>query len=248
MKIIISGALGTMGCVLAKVAAMQNIEIAAGVESFKQGHADYPIFKCFNDCPKADVIVDFSHPSNIASLLEYAKEKSVPVVIGTTGMSQSDIDLISKYSESIPIFFTFNMSLGVNLLAALSEQAAKVLGGSFDIEVLEKHHNKKIDAPSGTAIMLAKAVSDGLGFNPKLVYERQSKRQARGADEVGIHSIRGGTIVGDHSVIFAGEDEIVTLSHSAFSKNIFAVGALKASEFIVGCRPGLYSMKDLLKR
>ena len=248
MNIIISGALGTMGRVLAKIASEQGFVVVAGVDRVSSDDAPIAVYDDFESCPPADVIVDFSHPSTLPFLLNYAIKNKIPAVIATTGMSEDDIRQIHLAAKKIPVFFTFNMSLGVNLLAALTTQAAKVLSGNFDIEIIEKHHNKKIDAPSGTAVMLGNAVADGLSYNPKFVYERHSVRRRRSPDEIGMHSIRGGTIVGEHSVIFAGEDEVITLSHSAFSKSVFAVGALRAAKFICSRKTGLYSMKELLEQ
>jgi 4-hydroxy-tetrahydrodipicolinate reductase len=235
-----------MGHVLAKNASEQGFVVVAGVDRVSSNDAPFVVYDRFESCPQADVIIDFSHPSTLPVLLNYAIKNKIPVVIATTGMSEDDIKKIHLAAQEIPVFFTFNMSLGVNLLAALTTQAAKVLGSNFDIEIVEKHHNKKIDAPSGTAVMLADAVADGLSYTPKYVYERHSVRRRRAPDEIGMHSIRGGTIVGEHSVIFAGEDEVITLSHSAFSKSVFAVGALGAAKFISSRSAGLYSMKELL--
>ena len=247
MNIIISGALGAMGRVVGNNAAALGISVAAGVDREDCNTLPYPVYAGFESCPvTADAIIDFSHPSTLPHLLAFSKQHHIPTVIATTGMSDSDIAMISEASKSIPVFFTFNMSLGVNLLCELAKHAAAVLGNGFDIEIIEKHHNKKIDAPSGTAIMMANAITEVLPFKPELVYDRHSERKRREPTEIGMHAIRGGTIVGEHDIMFCGIDEVITLSHSASSKGVFAVGALKAAAFIASDKmPGLYSMKDM---
>ena len=248
MKILISGALGAMGRTVAANAAVQDIEVVAGVDREASDALGYPVFNGFANCNIIpDAIIDFSHPSTLPSLLEFAKKNNVPAVIATTGMSDDDIAMIKEASNSIPVFFTFNMSLGVNLLCELAKHAASILGKGFDIEIVEKHHNKKIDAPSGTAIMLANSISESLEYSPELVYDRHSVRKRREPVEIGMHAIRGGTIVGEHDVMFCGTDEVITLSHSASSKAVFAVGALKASKFIASQPAGLYDMKAMIK-
>ncbi|MBR6635725.1 MAG: 4-hydroxy-tetrahydrodipicolinate reductase, partial [Clostridia bacterium] len=169
-----------------------------------------------------------------------------PAVIATTGLSEEQINSLQLASSQIPIFFSANMSIGVSLVSELVKKAASVLGGSFDIEIIEAHHNKKIDAPSGTALMLADSVSKGLEYKPVYEYNRHTKREKRTKNEIGIHAIRGGTIVGEHEVIFAGNDEIITVSHSARSKSIFATGSINAAVFISSKTPGMYSMKELV--
>jgi 4-hydroxy-tetrahydrodipicolinate reductase len=248
MNIIISGALGAMGRVVASNALAQGIGVVAGVDRFSSQELPFPVYDRFAQCPAADVIVDFSHPAALPCLLEFAVHNRIPVVVATTGMSEADIASIHRAAQETAVFFTFNMSLGVNLLVSLVKQAAAVLGDGFDIEIIEKHHNKKIDAPSGTAVMLANALAESPIGEPQFVYDRHAVRQRRGANEIGIHSVRGGTFVGEHEVIFAGVDEIVTLSHSARSKGVFAVGALKAARFIAGRGPGLYDMEALLSQ
>ncbi|MCL2488436.1 MAG: 4-hydroxy-tetrahydrodipicolinate reductase, partial [Oscillospiraceae bacterium] len=163
------------------------------------------------------------------------------------GLSEEQIALIHSAAADIPVFFSANMSLGINLMLELCKKAASILGGSFDIEILERHHNQKIDAPSGTALMLADALRDGLEYSPKYVLERHSRREKREAEEIGISAIRGGTIVGEHEIIFAGHDEVFTISHAAHSKEIFANGALNAAFYLKGKAPGMYAMKDLVE-
>lgn len=246
MNILLSGALGVMGRVVARVAEEQGITVVAGVDREASGALAFPVCSGFTDCPAADAIIDFSHPSALPALLAYATAKGIPAVIATTGMGESHIAAIKEASAKTALFFSFNMSLGVNLLVSLARQATAVLGDGFDIEIIEQHHNKKIDAPSGTAVMLANAISDAAAFEPEFVYDRHSVRQRRAPTEIGIHSVRGGTIVGEHAVLFAGNDELITLSHSARSKSVFAVGALKAARFLVGRPAGLYDMNSLL--
>ena len=236
-----------MGRVITEcVEKRDNCEIVAGVDKVVV-EAPFPVV---DDISKvnddADVIIDFSHPSTLDSILEYATSKVLPVVLATTGYDNEQIDKINEYSKKIPVFFTYNMSLGVNLIADLAKRAAAVLSDDFDIEIVEAHHNQKIDAPSGTALMLADAITADLDNSYYYEYDRHSKRQKREKKEIGIHAIRGGTIVGEHQVIFAGRDEIVTLSHSARSKEIFATGAVNASIYMIGKSAGLYTMSDLV--
>ena len=247
VKIILSGCSGKMGHVITKcVEKKENCEIVAGVD-INKCDAPYPIFASFSEIDvDADVIIDFSHPSVLASLLEYCKKNKMPAVIATTGLSDEQKKEIEDTSKEVPMFFSANMSIGVNLISELAAKAARVLEGSFDIEIVEAHHNQKIDAPSGTALMLADSISDALTNKPTYEFDRHSKRAKRDPNEIGIHSIRGGTIVGEHEVIFAGLDEIITISHSARSKDLFAVGAVNAAVFLKGKPAGMYSMKQLV--
>ncbi len=247
IKAILCGASGRMGGFVANAAESDGeIQIVAGVDKINTG-AKFPIFSKISDINiKADIIIDFSHISLLEEILDYAIKNNIPAVLATTGYSQEQIEKIKAASMKIPIFFTFNMSVGVNLIAALAKKAASVLGKGFDIEIVEKHHNQKLDAPSGTAIMLANAVNsvfdDKLGYE----YDRHSVRRKRPENEIGIHSIRGGTIVGEHDVIFAGHDEVITISHSAQSKEVFAVGAVRAAKFLAGKPAGLYDMNNVM--
>ena len=179
-------------------------------------------------------------------MLEFAVENSIPAVISTTGLNDAQINLIKAASTKIPVFFSANMSLGVNLLCELAKKAAKVLQGSFDIEIVEAHHNQKIDAPSGTALMLADSITEALDEKPIYEFDRHSKRMKRTKNEIGIHSVRGGTIVGEHDIIFAGHDEVITISHSAQSKEVFAVGSVRAAKFLYNKPAGLYDMNSVL--
>lgn len=245
--IILNGCNGKMGLAVTNcVNSREDCEIVAGVDINTAEAKKYPVVKNINEVKCGDVIIDFSHPSCLSSILEYAVSTKTPAVIATTGLSEADVENIKAASKAVPIFFTFNMSLGVNLLVELAKTAQKVLSNGFDIEIVERHHNQKIDAPSGTAIMLANALNEAADGKYTYEYNRQAKREKRSANEIGIHSVRGGNIVGDHEVIFAGTDEVVTLSHSAYSKNVFAVGAVNAAIFISDKAPGLYNMADLV--
>ena len=247
LKIILSGACGKMGRVIAEaVKNDSNCEIIAGVDIACGDGLDFPVYQNFNALPKADVIIDFSHPSVLDNLLGFATSNNIPTVVATTGFNDSEIEKIKAAANQIPLFFTFNMSLGVNLLVSLAKKATEVLGDSFDIEIIEKHHNQKIDAPSGTAIMLANAINEQMDNGMIYEYDRHSKRQKRAKNEIGMHSIRGGTIVGEHEVIFAGDNEVVSLKHQAFSKNVFAFGAIKAAKFLADKPIGIYDMNDVI--
>ncbi|WP_124098577.1 4-hydroxy-tetrahydrodipicolinate reductase [Ruminococcus sp. Marseille-P6503] len=247
--ITICGACGKMGRVIYDIISNRSdCRVVSGVDKIGESYADFPVYDRISKLDsKPDVIIDFSHPSLLDDLLEYCLTNGVAAVIATTGYSQEQISKIHKAAESIPVFFTFNMSLGINLLADLAKRAVRVLGGQFDIEIVEKHHNQKIDAPSGTAIMLGEAINSELDNKYNYVYDRHSIRAKRTKNEIGMHAIRGGTIVGEHEIIFAGRDEVVTLKHEAHSKSVFAVGSVNAAVFLKGKAAGLYAMSDLLK-
>ena len=248
-KIAISGACGKMGRVIAGLIKQRtDCAVSAGIDPFVEKYDEFPVYKKVFDLPeKPDVIIDFSHPSALPDLLSYGKMNNVPLVLATTGYTDEERSQINAAAAQIPLFFTFNMSLGINLLVELARKAAQILGGQFDVEIVEKHHNLKKDAPSGTAIMIAEAINEELGGKERFVYDRHSVRKPRDKDEIGMHSIRGGTIVGEHDVIFAGHDEVITLSHSAQSKEVFAAGAVNAAVFLAGKPAGLYAMSDLIK-
>ncbi len=247
-KILISGASGKMGhAVAAAVSGREDCTVCAGIDINTAQYSDFPIYESFSALnERPDVLIDFSNPAILDSLLSYCLTNGVPVVLATTGYSQEQIAQIRKAAESIPVFFSFNMSLGINLLVQLARKATSILGGQFDIEIVEKHHNQKIDAPSGTALMLADAINESLGNEYHYVYDRHSKRQKREKTEIGLHAIRGGTIVGEHDIIFAGHDEVITLSHSAASKEVFAVGAVNAAVFLASQKPGMYDMGTMM--
>ncbi|HNX65068.1 MAG TPA: 4-hydroxy-tetrahydrodipicolinate reductase [Oscillospiraceae bacterium] len=247
-EIAICGANGKMGKVIYDVISNRNdCKVISGIDINTLKYADFPIVSKPNELPiKPDVIIDFSNPASLDGLIEYGLMTGCGIVFATTGYSSEQIAKIKKAAEQIPVFFTFNMSLGINLLVELSKKAASLLGGQFDIEIVEKHHNQKIDAPSGTAIMLADAINEVLDNSNQYTYDRHSQRKKREKNEIGIHSVRGGTIVGDHEVIFAGRDEVITLSHHASSKEVFAVGSVNAAVFISGKKSGLYDMSQLI--
>ena len=247
-RILLSGCCGKMGRnVINSVNQRKDCEIVSGIDVVDDSNIGFPIFQNYNEVEvKADVIIDFSNPALLTSMLEYALKTNTAVVLATTGLSDSQIKEVEDTSKVIPVFFSYNMSLGVSLLCELSKTAAKILGNDFDVEIIEAHHNQKIDAPSGTAIMLANAVKEEMP-DAYFEYDRHSKREKRHTNEIGIHSIRGGTIVGEHQVIFAGNDEIVTLSHSARSKAIFSQGAVNAAVFLSGKESGIYNMSDIVK-
>ncbi len=247
IRAILCGASGKMGGFVASAAENDSeISIVAGVDKVNNGEK-FPVFSSFSDINvDADIIIDFSNVALLDSMLDYALSQNIPLVIATTGYTEEQTGKIKKASEKIPVFFTFNMSVGVNLIAALAKKAASILGDGFDIEIIEQHHNQKIDAPSGTAIMLANAVNSVFGDSLNYEYDRHSVRRKRPKNEIGIHSVRGGTIVGKHDVIFAGHDEVITISHEAQSKEVFAVGAVRAAKFLYGKKAGLYDMNSMM--
>lgn len=247
-KILINGSGGAMGHVVADVVAgREDTVVAAGIDPDGKP-AEFAVFSHIRDCNvKADVLVDFSHPSALTDVLAFGQQTGTPLVIATTGLTENQIAALEQGAETLPIFFSYNMSLGVNLLVELTKIATRLLGQDFDIEIVEKHHRKKIDAPSGTALMLADGAASAMNEVPDYVYSRHQREIPRPKNEIGISAIRGGTIVGDHDVIFAGRDEVITLSHQAQSKEIFAVGAVNAAQFLAQQSPGLYTMADLIK-
>jgi len=250
IKLINSGCNGHMGQVVTAVVKNDpDAQIVAGLDIDAKQQAGYPVFEKPTDMPgdlTADVIIDFSNPAALESILAYGKSKNIPLILCTTGYSAEQIDAIQQASKLIPVFRSSNMSVGINLLIDLIKRACTVLGEEFDIEIVERHHKRKVDAPSGTALMLADAASFAIPYDTSYVYERESIRKPRESNEIGISSVRGGTIVGVHDVIFAGHDEIIELRHTAASRDIFAIGAVKAAKFIKGKTPGLYTMKDVL--
>ena len=247
-SIILCGCGGRMGKAITE-AAQNEYDIAAGVDvnaSALSAACNFPVYESINDfAGKADVIVDFSHHSSLPALLDYSQRTHTPLVVATTGHTESELEMMKKASENTAIFFSGNFSIGINLIINLAKQAAKALDMDFDVEIIEKHHNKKLDAPSGTALMLANAISEERS-DTQYVYDRHAVRKQRQSNEIGIHSVRGGTIVGEHEVIFAGANEVVTISHSAASREIFATGALRAAAYMTKKTSGLYSMDDLI--
>ena len=249
VKVILTGAAGRMGkAIMALADGDEKISVIAAVD-VAPIQSNVPCYQGIGEVPTdlgADVIIDFSHHTALEGILNYAKTAGCAAVICTTGHTEEELALIAESSKEVAVFRSGNMSLGINLLMALVKKAAAALNG-FDIEIIEKHHNQKLDAPSGTAIMLADAAKEGVDYSAELVYDRHSVRAKREKTEIGMHSVRGGTIVGEHEVIFAGHDEIVTLSHSARSREVFARGALSAAAYMKGKSAGLYSMTDVIE-
>mgnify|MGYP005805479683 FL=1 len=247
-RIIMNGCNGKMGQVITRLAAEDSdAEIVAGFDIKDDKENTYPVFTNPEEFEgEADVVIDFSHPSSLTGILSFCKKRKLPVIICTTGLSSEQKEEFKEASKEIPVFFSANMSIGINLLIDLAKKAAKLLEGSFDIEIVERHHNQKIDAPSGTALAIADGIDEALSFPAEYVYDRHSVRRKRKNTEIGISAVRGGTIVGDHEVIFAGNDEVIELSHHAHSKEVFAVGAIKAAKFIKGKAAGMYDMNDLI--
>ena len=246
-KILLCGACGKMGGnVLSLLQDDETAVAVCGVDLYPKeiGIPVYPNFSSVQET--ADVIIDFSSAENLQERLEYAKQKGMGIVLASTGFTAADLALIDEYANDIAIFKTANLSLGVNLMQALVKTAAQVLGNAFDVEIVEKHHNLKKDAPSGTALMLADSVNEAFGGTKEYVQGRSGIVGARKQSEIGIHAVRGGTIVGEHEVIFAGEDEVITITHLAASKRVFAAGAIRAAKFLCGKPAGRYEMKDLL--
>jgi 4-hydroxy-tetrahydrodipicolinate reductase len=246
--ILISGVNGRMGSMVAEIASSRkDCFVCAGMDINTAKKQDFMVFAPGEYEGQADVIIDASYIEGTAALLEYAIRRNLPLVIMTTGQNEEQMALIKEASAKIPIFKSGNMSVGINILSALVKKTAEILGETFDIEIVEAHHNKKVDAPSGTAMMLAQSASDGLSETPVYTYDRHLQRKPRDHEEIGIHSIRGGTIIGEHEVIFAGEDEVIKLSHSAGSRKMFAAGAVNAALFLIQQNPGFYDMNDLIR-
>ena len=238
-----------MGHIITDICAGDpGMEIVAGVDAFGDAYAGYPVFRTLAEYPEADVIIDFSNAAAIDGLLGYCAQKKLPVVVCTTGLSEEQNGLLKSTSEVTAVLKSANMSLGINLLEALLAQAApKLAAAGFDIEIVEKHHNKKVDAPSGTALALADACNGALSEPYEYVYDRSSRREKRPVKEIGISAVRGGSIVGDHDVIFAGQDEVITFSHRAYSRAVFGKGAVEAARFLAGKEAGFYTMSDVLR-
>lgn len=249
LKIIVSGCNGHMGqSVVNLCSGMDDVEIPCGFNRTPVAKNGFPVYSDPNEYTgEADALIDFSNPANLTALLDFCIARGIPAVLCTTGYSDEQLAEIEAASKKVPIFKSGNMSLGINLMMSLARKAAAVLGANFDVEILERHHNRKVDAPSGTALMLADAVASALPHESEYVYDRHSVRQKRRREEIGISSMRGGTIVGEHEIMFAGPDEIVTLHHSALSRDVFASGAIAAAKYMAGIKePGMYDMDDLL--
>ena len=250
IRILMSGCSGRMGKVIAELAADDpEVTIAAGVDVFGESGA-FPVFRTFAGVDvETDVIVDFSSPKAFDDMMAFAREKKLPVVLCTTGLSEEQIGSLEEIVKEIPVLRSANMSLGVNLLLKLVKDAARALApAGFDIEIVERHHNRKKDAPSGTALALADSINESLGGSRTYVYDRSGRLQERDKAEIGISAVRGGTIPGTHEVIFAGTDEVIELNHIAYSRSIFGKGALIAAKYLAGKTPGLYTMADAISQ
>ncbi|MCR4834412.1 MAG: 4-hydroxy-tetrahydrodipicolinate reductase [Butyrivibrio sp.] len=249
VKIIMHGCNGRMGRVITDLVSQESeATIVAGVDKFGNSTGEFPVFDSIEKCDvPADVIIDFSNASAVDSVLDFAVEKKIPVVLCTTGLSDDQLAKVKETSSKVAVLKSANMSVGVNVLMKVLRDAAPTLAAAgFDIEIVEKHHNQKLDAPSGTAIALADSINDSLNNEYEYVYDRSTRREKRPEKEIGISAVRGGTIVGDHDVIFAGLDEVVTLSHRAYSRSIFAKGAIEAAKFLAGKPAGMYDMSNVI--
>ena len=250
VKVIMHGCNGKMGQVITRMAASDpELKIVAGGDARAQALNDYPVFGDISDCDaEADVVIDFSNAAAVDHLLDWCQEKQMPVVLCTTGLSEEQLKKVEDAAKRTAVLKSANMSLGVNLLMKLLQDAAKVLAPEgFDMEIVERHHNQKVDAPSGTAIALADALNGALEEDYEYVYDRSGQRKKRDSHEIGISAVRGGTIVGEHEVIFAGEDEVIEFKHTAYSKALFAKGAVAAAKFLAGKGPGRYDMSDVIQ-
>ena len=248
-RIIMHGCNGKMGQMITNLLeGDENAQIVAGVDPFDDGHNKYPVFPSIDSCVvKADVIIDFTSAKAVDKLLEFSAKNQVPVVVCTTALSDEQIERINETSKQVAVLKSANMSLGINTLFKLLAQAAKVFNpAGFDVEIVEKHHNQKLDAPSGTALALADSIKDVLPDGYYYKYDRSQERRKRDPKEIGISAVRGGTIVGEHEVIFAGEDEVIEFKHTAYSKAVFAKGAIEAAKFLAGKPAGMYDMSDVI--
>ena len=249
VRAIMHGCNGRMGHVIVDLAAAyEDLEIVAGVDAFGENSYSFPVFDSIEKCDiDADVVIDFSTASAVDNLLDVCAKKNIPVVLCTTGLSEEQLAHVDSVSKEVAVLKSANMSVGINMLMKVLSEISPVLSAAgFDIEIVEKHHNQKLDAPSGTAIALADSIKESLPEEFEYVYDRSGRREKRPKKEIGISAVRGGTIVGDHDVIFAGTDEVITLSHRAYSRSVFAKGALEAARFIAGKPAGKYDMADVI--
>ncbi len=251
VRIIMHGCNGKMGQTITNIVKEDaDAQIVAGIDLFDGIQNEYPVFKSLADCNvEADVVIDFTAAPAVDALLDWCEEKKMPVVLCSTGLSEEQVKRATTESiKKTAVLKSANMSLGINvLLKLLKEAAAQFAPAGFDIEIVEKHHNLKLDAPSGTALALADSINEEMNGQYEYVYDRSQRRQKRDKKELGISAVRGGTIVGDHDVIFAGTDEVITFSHRAYSKAVFAKGAVEAAKFLAGKGPGLYDMSDVIE-
>lgn len=248
-KIILRGCNGAMGQVITNIVKQDEAaEIVAGIDIVDNRENGYPVFLSIDQCDKdADVLIDFASPKGMEGVLDYCVRKKLPAVLCTTGLSEAQLKRIEEDSKKIAILRSANMSLGINTLLKLVKEAAKVLAAAdFDVEIIEKHHNQKVDAPSGTALMLADSINETMDYQYEYTYDRSQRREKREKKELGISAVRGGTIVGEHEIIFAGIDEVIELKHTAYSKAVFAKGSVSAAKFLAGKPAGYYNMKDVI--
>ncbi len=248
-KVIMHGCNGKMGKIIAGlIGEDEEITLVAGVDAMDDGKNPFPVFQSINECDaEADVVIDFSTAGAVDGLLAYCVEKQVPCVLCTTGLSEEQLGKVKEASGKVAILKSANMSLGINLLMKLLKEAAEVLApAGFDIEIVEKHHRMKVDAPSGTALALGDSIKEAVGDEYGYVYDRSGRRKKRPQKEIGFSAVRGGTIVGEHDVIFAGADEVVTFSHTALSRGVFGKGAIEAAKFLKGKPAGLYDMGHVI--
>lgn len=249
IKVIMHGCNGKMGRTIAGlIESDETICLAAGIDAYDEGKNPFPVFHNIKDCDvEADAVIDFSIAPAVDGLLEYCIEKKLPCVLCTTGLSEEQLRKVEHASKEVAILRSANMSLGINMLLKLLKEAAQILAlAGFDIEIVEKHHNLKLDAPSGTALALGDSINEALNQEYDYVYDRSTRREKRPQKEIGFSAVRGGTIVGDHDVIFAGADEVITFSHTAYSKAVFGKGAVQAAKFLAGKPAGLYQMSDVI--
>jgi 4-hydroxy-tetrahydrodipicolinate reductase len=247
-KIILNGCFGKMGRTISAIAKnLPDVTIVAGVDKYKdESFTDYPVFDEITKCEiEADALLDFSRPNSLESLMEYSKSKRLPIVICTTGFTSDQLNYIEESSKTIPVFHSANMSIGVNVVNSVLKQISAFLYENYDIEIVEKHHNQKVDSPSGTALLLANTIKQAIPQETEFTYGREgiAKRERK---EIGIHAVRGGSIVGEHEVIFAGQGEVIEIKHTALSREVFAVGSLKACKYMHSKAPGLYDMNDVV--
>lgn len=250
VKAIMHGCNGHMGRVITDIIKnTEGIELVAGVDKYTKVPNDYPVFESIDACDvEADVIIDFSNAAAADELLDYCVEKQVPVVLCTTGLSEEQLEKVEESAKKVAVLKSANMSLGINLLMKILKDATKVLSpAGYDIELVEKHHNQKLDAPSGTALALADSINEAADNQYHYVYDRRQVRQKRDQKEIGISAVRGGTIVGDHEVIFAGQDEVIEFKHTAYSKAVFGKGAVEAAKFLAWKPAGRYDMSDVIQ-
>ena len=248
-RVIMHGCNGKMGQMIAGLIAQdEEVKLVAGVDVYDQGRNPFPVYKHISDCDvQADVIIDFCNPAAIKGLMEYCVERQIPCVVCTTGLSEEELNYVREASKKVAILRSANMSLGINTLMELLKKAAQVFApAGFDMEIVEKHHNQKLDAPSGTALALADSMNEALDEAYTYTYDRSQKRQKRDKYEIGISAVRGGNIVGEHEVIFAGQDEVIEFKHTAYSKAVFAKGAVEAAKFLKGKPAGHYDMADVI--